>query len=334
MKPSIFFTLLMSGCLLKSQVYARENPLPDQGRNDQHIAQLDLPETNVGHQVDVSADHGHDEEQEHHKTLSTRIGEAMASQVGIKTARVLSQRLQQSIITYGSLITGPEQLSHVRARYTGLIKSVTPTIGDAVTQGDLLAEVESNESLKTYQIRAPITGTIIQRHANTGEVTQQQILFSIANFDSLWAELRIYPSLQSVVKAGQNVHIDEHGWNIAGPIAHIIPTLDKPYQLARIQFDNRLQGLAPGLLVAGRIIIGEFKVDLAITKMAVQTLGEEQGVFVKKGNEYTFQPLRLGRSDAQYIEVLSGLLPGQDYVSENSYLIKADIEKSAAEHQH
>ena len=74
--------------------------------------------------------------------------------------------------------------------------------------------------------------------------------------------------------------------------------------------------------------------ELAVEKTGLQTLDEEQGVFVKQGDEYRFTPLVTGDSDEQYIEVLSGLLTGQLYVTKNSYLIKADIEKSEAEHEH
>jgi cobalt-zinc-cadmium efflux system membrane fusion protein len=44
--------------------------------------------------------------------------------------------------------------------------------------------------------------------------------------------------------------------------------------------------------------------------------------------------LTLGRRDAERAEVLGGLAPGTEYVTENSYLIKADIEKAGASHDH
>ena len=280
------------------------------------------------------AEHGveKDHKNEHEDEQSTRITDEMAAQVGIKTAHASSQLLRQNIIAYGSLSNDPQQLSHVRARYSGLIKSVKSTIGDIVKKGDLLAQVESNESLKTYQILAPISGMIIQRHANTGEVTLDQVLFSIADFNTLWAEFRIYPTQQSRVKKGQRVTIDVEGLTFKGQIAHVIPTQNKPYQLARVKFDNHSNSLSPGLLVEGHVTVGEFKVNQAVKKEALQTMGVQRGVFVKTETEYQFTPLLLGRSDDRYIEVLSGLDTEQSYVSENSYLLKADIEKSEAEH--
>jgi len=275
--------------------------------------------------------HTDESEQSHEEELSTRISDDMAKQVGIETSEASSKILKQTIVSYGNLTTGPDQLSHVRARFSGLIKSVKATIGDQVKKGDLLAKIESNESLKSYRILAPITGTVIQRHANIGEVTLDEVLFTIANHDSLWAEFRIYPSIQAAVAADQQVYMMVNGQKISSTISHIIPTLNKPYQLARVKFNNRSQLLSPGMLIEGNIITDTFKVNLAVEKSAVQSMGEQVGVFVKDNGEYTFAPIVPGRSDDHFVEILAGLTANQKYVSVNSYLIKADIKKSEAE---
>ncbi len=49
---------------------------------------------------------------------------------------------------------------------------------------------------------------------------------------------------------------------------------------------------------------------------------------------YEVRMLDLGRADEEWVEVLGGLKVGTEYVTENSYLIKADIEKSGASHDH
>lgn len=331
----------LSCCLLISMLSVQVHAGAGHGEGAEHSGNENdhahIDEKNRNHEEDHDdhkEEHDSGDKHEHKEEQSTRIDDGMAAQVGIKITNAESQVLRQSIVVYGSLATDPGQVSHVRARYSGLISSVRYTVGDTIKQGDLLAEVESNESLKTYSIRSPISGIVIQRHANTGEVTQDQVLFSIANFDTLWAEFRIYSSQQSVVKAGQTAYVDMGEQVVGNPIQHIIPALDKPYQLARVKFDNRSKELSPGLLVEGDIIVGEFRVDLAIEKAAIQNLGGQSGVFVKNDSEYIFTSLRLGRADNRYVEVLSGLNPGQSYVNENSYLIKADIEKSEAEHEH
>lgn len=313
---------------------------------DKHDHQHEAKDAHAPHHEDGGHDdhvdhyydeHGHgneEDEHDHGEENSSRIDGDMAQQVGIETSRANSQELHQTITVYGSLVSAPEQLSHVRARFEGLVKSVRVTIGDRVHTGDVLAEIESNESLKTYQIRSPISGRIVQRHANTGEVTQDQTLFSIANFDTVWAELRIYPAQRSTVQEGQSVHILATNGRAESTVNHIVPSMQSPYQLARVKLDNTKQTLPPGLTVEARVEVGRFPVSLAVVKDAVHTLGGRQGVFVKVGQEYRFTPLVLGQSDDHFYEVIDGLKSGDEYVSKNSYLIKADIEKSEAEHEH
>jgi membrane fusion protein, heavy metal efflux system len=282
---------------------------------------------------DSHAEHDSHSDHDSEEPIS-RIQADMAAKVGIATSIAGSEQLEQSSKLFGTLASGPEQLSHVRARYEGLIKSVAVTIGDVVKTGDLLAEVESNDSLKAYKILAPISGRIMQRHANTGEFTQDQVLFSIANLETLWAELRVFSSHQSSVRAGQTVHILEGSNRIDAKIDHVVPSLDTPYQLARIKLDNTDQTLTPGLMVEAQVVTSEFSVDLAVHVDAIQEIEGRKGVFVKDGEMYPFTPLELGRRDDTFFEVLEGLAQGDEYVSNNSYLLKADLEKSEAEHEH
>ena len=90
----------------------------------------------------------------------------------------------------------------------------------------------------------------------------------------------------------------------------------------------------PGQFVRASITVDEYDVPLAVRPSALQKFRDFDVVFARVGDDYEVRMLELGRSDAQYVEVLAGLRPGEVYVTENSYLIKADIEKSGASHDH
>ncbi len=339
MKPHVTLAMFIAAWLMPMHVMAA---------NEQEQAHVHAKEQAVKPQSDTKKNEehkkheehneheGHDEndEHEHNETLSSRISDDMATAVNIVTDRADSQRLRQHQVVYGKLSADPNRISHVNARFPGILTSVKFSLGDSVKAGDVLAVVESNESLNTYTIKAPIDGVIIQRSANVGEVAQQQTLFSIADFGGLWADFRLYPSQQDAVATGQKVVIMAADTEINGVIAHIIPSLTQPYQLARVKLDNRDGKLSSGQLIEGAVISGEFNVELAVKKSAIQILDNQSGVFVKNNSEYVFTPLQLGRSDMDYVEVIAGLKPGQWYVTTNSYLLKADIEKSEAEHDH
>ena len=57
-------------------------------------------------------------------------------------------------------------------------------------------------------------------------------------------------------------------------------------------------------------------------------------VYAKVGDQYEVRMLEIGRKAGPWVEVLSGITLGTEYVALNSYLIKADIEKSGASHDH
>ena len=91
---------------------------------------------------------------------------------------------------------------------------------------------------------------------------------------------------------------------------------------------------APGMFVTGEIVVAEHSVPLAVKRSGLQAFRDFTVVYAKVGNDYEVRMLDLGSQDAQWVEVLGGLDPGTVYVTTNSYLIKADIEKSGASHDH
>ena len=274
------------------------------------------------------ADEDHDEEE--YEEIS-RINDDLAAEVDIVTTIASPGTINQTVTVYGKVTQAPEHLNVIQARFPGVIQSVNFSIGDVVKKGDRLITIESNESLKTYSVRAPISGVIVQRQANPGELTQERQLLTIANLDTVWAEFRIYPEKQRKVSSGYSVMVMINEQQIQSHIAHLVPAANKPYMLARVKLDNTELKLSPGQLAKAKIYTRKFEVSLAVEKEAIQELGGRLGVFVKEDESYEFTPLNLGKSDDNLIEVISGLEKGAEYVSENSYLIKADILKSEAE---
>ncbi|WP_269618220.1 efflux RND transporter periplasmic adaptor subunit [Zhongshania sp. BJYM1] len=271
----------------------------------------------------------------HGEEQISKIDDDMAKKVGIQTSQVGAKVLRQNTTSFGRLTTAPEQSSHIRARFPGVIRTVAVNIGDKVEVGDLLAVVESNESLKRYELRAPINGIVTQRHANAGEMTQDQVLLSILSTEFLWAEMRIFQAQNYLVAVGQSVQIYAGEQEANARISHLLPAENSsPYRIARVKIDNSKGVWFPGLMVQGDIVSHEFEAELAVLKSALQTMDGKIGIFIKEGHDYQFTALKLGRADSEFIEVLSGAAANTEYVSVNSYLIKADIEKSESKHEH
>ena len=237
--------------------------------------------------------------------------------------------------TYGSLTTAPQQIARIRARFPGVVSQVKVNLGDRVERGNVLAQVESNESLQTYALRAPIDGIVIERRISNGEMAGEQPLFAIADLTTLWAEFKVFPGQRAEVAIGQKVRLKADGIEREGTIRHLLPAPgNAPYTLARVEVDNAEGLLTPGLLVAGDIVVETVEAPLVVDNRALQSFRDWTVVFIQVDDTYEIRPLELGRSDGNLTEVLGGLQAGDRYVVENSYLIKADIEKSGASHDH
>ena len=91
---------------------------------------------------------------------------------------------------------------------------------------------------------------------------------------------------------------------------------------------------APGTFVSASIEIGQFEVPMAVKRVGLQPFRDFTVVYTKIGNTYEVRMLDLGREDDEWVEVLGGLEPGSTYVTNNSYVLKADVEKDGASHDH
>ena len=265
------------------------------------------------------------------------ISPDMAVANGIKTEPAGSATVKETLTLNGRVSLDPNRLSHSRARYPGIVKSVRRDLGDTVKKGDVLAVVQSNESLQNYNIAAAINGVIVQRDVQPGESTGNHALFTIADTSSIWVELDVFDKDLDRVKTGQSVALETlSGTRVTGKIDWLSPMAAHASQSiqARVILSNKKNLFRPGQFIRGQVTIGEIAAPLAVRRSGIQAFRDFQVVYAKVGDVYEVRMLELGRNDSEWIEVLGGLKPGTEYVSENSYLIKADIEKSGASHDH
>lgn len=272
----------------------------------------------------------------------TTIPAAVAEAAGVGTEIAGPAVIRDTLVLAGRLVPNAERMRTVSARFPGVIRAVERTAGDSVRPGERLATIESNESLETYALTAPIAGVIIERHANPGEVVGSEPLFVIADYTQLWAELSLFPRDLARVKVGQSVTLRSLDESVSGRgrVVRIAPVEGSRHgamsglYTARVALDNSDHRWNPGLFVEGVVEIGETHVPLAVKRSGLQSFRDFTVVFEQVGETYEVRMLELGRQDDTWVEVLGGLKPGARYVTENSYLIKADIEKSGASHDH
>jgi cobalt-zinc-cadmium efflux system membrane fusion protein len=265
--------------------------------------------------------------------IEPKVAEALA--IGISTAG--PETMKETLKVYGRLANKPENIRNISARFDGEIKSMNVSLGQAVEKGQRLVSVESNESLRSYVINSPINGVVQSINANTGEQTADKSLMKVVDNSSLFAELSVFPSDREKIKLGADVNVEVKGHEgvFNGTIIQVNEFVE-PNQsvIVRVEIGNEDGTLTAGSFVNAEIQIDEYIVDLAVKQSGLQAFRDFTVVYEKIGNEYEVRMLELGRRAGQWVEVLGGLKPGAKYVSENSYVIKADIEKSGASHDH
>jgi len=267
----------------------------------------------------------------------TAIAADVARAAGIGTATAGPGTISDELVLYGAIAPDATRVRTVHARFPGVIRAVSRNVGDAVRSGDALATIESNESLQTYAVTAPINGTVTARHAAPGEPTDNDALFEVADFSSVWAELDVFSRDRARLRTGLAVDVtSDNGAAAAGSVDYLAPVGNRASQsvTARVVIDNAGGQWTPGQFVEGRVTIATTPVALAVPLSALQRFREFDVVFAQVGDTYEVRMLTLGRRDARFVEVLEGLAPGTTYVTDNSYLIKADIEKAGASHDH
>src|SRR5262245_24801704 len=228
---------------------------------------------------DAHAEHEHADEHgdgspEGEPKWSTTIPAAIAEAAGVRTETAGPATIRETLLLTGRLVPNAERTRAVSARFPGAIREVARSVGDTVRRGDRLATIESNESLETYALNAPIDGIITERHANPGENTGGEPMFVIADYGALWAELALFPRDLSRVRVGQKVTLKsvEGGLSGEGSVLRIAPTEGSAHgavsgvYTARVSVDNADRRWAPGLFVEGAVRIGESPVPLAVKR--------------------------------------------------------------------
>ncbi|MFN9356153.1 MAG: efflux RND transporter periplasmic adaptor subunit, partial [Alphaproteobacteria bacterium] len=266
----------------------------------------------------------------------TTILDASAKKSGVSTGKAGPATIRETVDVLGHLQLAPGAKAELRARFPGKILSVTKSVGDPASAGETIARIESNESLQAYTVTAPFAGVVLERNANAGDVTSDAVLFTVGDPKKMMADFHVFDRDAAKVKAGQAVRVlPMHGEAAANAtVANISPVKDPVTQtiVARVLFSDG--AFLPGTTVKGEIVVNEVQVPLAVRTDAIQRFRDFEVVFAKVGDVYEVRMLDIGRRTPEWTEVLGGIEPGEDYVVTNSFLIRADIEKSGASHDH
>ncbi|MDH3891722.1 MAG: efflux RND transporter periplasmic adaptor subunit [candidate division Zixibacteria bacterium] len=278
-------------------------------------------------QTATDAHAGHDHEDE----LTVELSPEAVKLAGISISTVGRGRIEQCIELPGEVGFNEDRVVHIAPRFAGIALKANYRIGDHVSFGDVVAVVESNESMSAYSIKAPMSGWVISRHVTAGEfVSEENSIYVIADLSTVWVNLAVYPKDAHRIRKGQVVEIDAVGSSIraTGKIEYISPIMDLRTRslTARVVLSNMDKVWRPGAFVQAMIATEGGDEGLVVDKGAVQFLEGQSVVFVVDGTN-RFRPIDVvtGAGNARQIRILHGLKDGAKYVSGGAFELKAKI---------
>jgi cobalt-zinc-cadmium efflux system membrane fusion protein len=196
-----------------------------------------------------------------------------------------------------------------------------------------------DDGLTRYEIRAPIDGVVIEKHLALGEAVKEDAsIFTLADLSTVWAEMTIYPKDLNSVKLGQKVTVRAAALNAEaeGRVAYVGSLVGEQTRSAkaRATLPNPERSWRPGLFVTVDLVQDETEVPVAVAVDAVQSVRDWKVVFGRYGELFEVRPVELGVSDGTWIEVVKGLPAGTRYAAAGSFILKADLGKAGASHDH
>ncbi|WOT03979.1 efflux RND transporter periplasmic adaptor subunit [Shewanella youngdeokensis] len=292
------------------------------------------------------------------------INDRLLALSGVKTA--ISQPAELKFVDklFGVVAMMTDKQFSVSAPYTGVIEQLNVTVGDNVVKGQVIATVRNSTTLQRYTIKSPANGQVTEQLLTVGDNTFNQAILRISDLSNVWIDMSAFPQSLGRIALGQAVTIgdDEHSYNelahhnnanhenshagshqdgeahegkVSSTISYIAPLMTGGHiAQVRAVIANPQGHWRPGMHVQASIVTRTKSVPLAIRVDALQTFMDKPTVFVKHGNTFEARMLTLGETDGEFVEVLDGLKPNAEYVTDNSYLLKADIMKNAAKHVH
>ena len=184
----------------------------------------------------------------------------------------------------------------------------------------------NGEMFSYVEIKAKRSGTVIARNIELGEEAESnKTIFTIADLDTVYADLQASNKDLSSLKEGQQVTIisDEEDKTI-GKILTVSPIISEDTRTAmvRVLIDNHDNRFRPGSFVTGKINISADNLPIVLPKEAVQNINV---VFVESAEGFKPVDVVVGREDSGNIEIISGLKAGTRYVSKGAFTLKSIV---------
>lgn len=251
--------------------------------------------------------------------------------LGIQYETVEAMNFERTVFAIGNVREVPQNHSVLSSRIAGRIIEVNAFEGDTVKKGDVLVKVESRQPGSpppVIELIAPRDGLVVTSHIRLGEpVEPSNELLDIIDLGEVWATAQVPEDAISQIKPGTKAHIRIPalgGTSIDGTLLRFDPKADQAGGTigAIFRVPNEDLRLRPGMRAEFSIVTSSRENVMAVPRESLQGDAANRVVYVKHvdlPNSFTRLPVQTGEKNDRYVEIISGLFPGDEVVTTGSY---------------
>lgn len=209
-----------------------------------------------------------------------------------------------------------------------------------VTHEEIAALGEQDDMrLGLYELTAPFAGTVVDRHITLGEsVTEETQCFVLADLTTVWVNVTVYAQDIARVTLGQPVEVrsDASQYVARGTISYLSPIIDETTRTAtaRVVLANDDRRWRPGAFVTATLFTASDGSRILVPNQAIQRIDNRLIVFVAEGEGFEPRTIEIGRQGPTHSEVSSGLSAGDRFVARGAFVLKSELGKGEAGHEH
>lgn len=267
---------------------------------------------------------------------------------GIQVARVEKRAMTDLIMLPARIDLDPGRVARATVVLDGRVTEVSVEVGQEVRQGDVLARVETPETLEDpAPVRSPRDGVIIERKVSLGDhADHTSPLFTIADLGVVWAMLDVPQLHAAELKVGQSLELfDPSGATAAARRATDSTWTARVTNLGneanpdsltvavRLEVPNADGRLRPGMKLFARFLSGRSHEATVVPETAVQTIENRAVIFVpgSAAGEFLCHRVQIGMTRGGWTEVTEGIKPGEAVVTRGSFVLKSELLKAQLE---
>lgn len=260
--------------------------------------------------------------------------DALAVQnLGIETVQAEETIFEKTIFALGEVEHTCESHSVLSSRIPGRIIEVGIHEGEFAEKGDVLARVESRQPGDPppfVDLKAPGNGLVIRSDVHLGApVDADKELLELLDISTVWIVARVPQNQASFLTEGLTARIKVPAIGNEEHVAEFVRLGTNADAAAGVldaifALPNPGMKLRPGMRAELSIVSSKRKNVLSIPRVALQGDRSNRFVFIRDyelQNTFVRVPVAIGATDADRVEISSGLLPGDEVVTNGAYAL-------------